>query len=129
MNLTELDVILKDYIPFIALASGIPVFLFTLHYGVGTKGWWKTGLGVILFSLFFSIAMLFGLAIFRRFFGEYPGYNLISLIVYGLLFIFFWAWYIVFIRERGRGNNTIDLPITKHTDEIPVVKGKVSNDK
>ena len=70
----------NEFANWIALSAVLPAILFTLIYGFGSP-WYKSGLGVTLFGLMFSISSLFPVILARRFFGEYPGYHIVAVVV------------------------------------------------
>lgn len=99
---------LTDYI---ALAAGLPAFLFTAVYGIGSP-WYKSWLGRNLFGLMASLSILFIVILLRRFLGEYPGYWAVSLVAYTLLAVMFWAFFINLVIER-RAARPLNLPLLR----------------
>lgn len=105
-----------------ALLCSIPVFTFTLIYGVRVK-WYKSLLGVALLSLFASFSSLFILIIIRRFVGDFDGYQTIAAFVYSFLLLSFSFFLAIFIVERRRGKETLPVPIGRIiTGEIRTIK-------
>lgn len=99
----------------IALSAVVPCLLFTIIYGLGSP-WYKSWLGRTLFGLMFSITMLFVVILLRRFFGEYTGYYLVSLVAYTLLTLMFWSFLVIFLIERRKSRN-LRVPLRKDSDD------------
>ena len=111
---------INEFANWIAMSAAIPAILFTLVYGLGSP-WYKSGLGVTLFGLMFSISSLFLVILARRFFGEYPGYHVVAVIVYGMLMIMFWSFFIILLKER-RHARPLEIPLQRtNTREIHVI--------
>ena len=116
--MTPADV--NEFANWITLSAAIPAILFTLVYGFGSP-WYKSGLGITLFGLMFSISSLFLVILARRFFGEYPGYHVVAVIVYGMLMIMFWSFFIILLKER-RHARPLEIPLQRtNTREIHVI--------
>lgn len=107
--MTPADV--NEFANWIALSAAIPAILFTLVYGFGSP-WYKSGLGTTLFGLMFSISSLFAVILARRFFGEYPGYHVVAVIVYGMLTIMFWSFFVILLKER-RHAKALEIPLQR----------------
>ena len=110
----------NEFANWIALSAALPAILFTLIYGLGSP-WYKSGLGVTLFGLMFSISSLFLVILARCFFGEYPGYHIVAVVVYAMLTIMFWSFFIIFLKER-RHARPLEIPLqrtpTRETEVI-----------
>ena len=116
--MTPADV--NEFANWIALSAAIPAILFTLVYGFGSP-WYKSGLGITLFGLMFSISSLFAVILARRFFGEYPGYHIVAVVVYMMLTFMFWSFFIILLKER-RHARPLEIPLQRtNTREIHVI--------
>ena len=116
--MTPADV--NQFADWIALSAAIPAILFTLVYGFGST-WYKSGLGMTLFGLMFSISSLFAVILPRRFFGEYPGYHIVAVVVYVMLTLMFWSFFLILLKER-RHARPLDIPLQRtNTREIHVI--------
>ena len=116
--MTPADV--NEFANWIALSAAIPAILFTLVYGFGSP-WYKSGLGITLFGLMFSISSLFGVILARRFFGEYPGYHIVAVVVYMMLTLMFWSFFFILLKER-RHARPLEIPLQRtNTREIHVI--------
>lgn len=98
--------IFRDAATIVALSVIVPAGLFTLLYGIGSP-WWKSGLGVILFSVAASVTLTFGLIISRRVFGPWPGYDIAALVVFSILALAWWAKVIILVIERKRADMVV----------------------
>lgn len=91
----------NDAASYIALVCIVPMLIAATAYGVGST-WYGSWLGRIFFGLFASIALIFGVILARRFFGDYPGYEWVAVAAYSLLFLTFSATAaVVIIESRG----------------------------
>ena len=116
--MTPADV--NELTDWIALSAAIPAILFTLVYGFGSP-WYKSGLGMTLFGLMFSISSLFAVILARRFFGEYPGYHIVAVVVYVMLTLMFWSFFFILLKER-RHARPLEIPLQRtNTREIHVI--------
>ena len=116
--MTPADV--NEFANWIALSAAIPAILFTLVYGFGSP-WYKSGLGMTLFGLMFSISSLFAVILARRFFGEYPGYHIVAVVVYVMLTLMFWSFFFILLKER-RHARSLEIPLQRtNTREIHVI--------
>ena len=116
--MTPADV--NEFADWIALSAAIPATLFTLVYGFGSP-WYKSGLGMTLFGLMFSISSLFAVILARRFFGEYPGYHIVAVVVYVMLTLMFWSFFFILLKER-RHARPLEIPLQRtNTREIHVI--------
>jgi hypothetical protein len=97
----------------IALTAAIPIWLFTAVYGFGSP-WYKSWLGRVLFGLMCSLSLLFIVIVVRRFAGEYPYYEWVSLVAYSLLNLMFWSFFMILLVERRSGDS---LEITLRKEE------------
>ena len=112
--------VVNGFANWIAISAALPAILFTLIYGFGSP-WYKSGLGVTLFGLMFSISSLFLVILARRFFGEYPGYHIVAVVVYAMLTSMFWSFFIIFLKER-RHARPLEIPLQRtNTREIHVI--------
>ena len=112
--------VVNEFANWIAISAALPAILFTLIYGFGSP-WYKSGLGVTLFGLMFSISSLFPVILARRFFGEYPGYHKVAVVVYAMLTIMFWSFFVLFLKER-RHARPLEIPLQRtNTREIHVI--------
>ena len=107
--MTPADV--NELTDWIALSAAIPAILFTLVYGFGSA-WYKSGLGITLFGLMFSISSLLAVILPRRFFGEYPGYHIVAVVVYVMLTLMFWSFFIILLKER-RHARPLEIPLQR----------------
>ena len=116
--MTPADV--NEFANWIALSAAIPALLFTLVYGFGSP-WYKSGLGITLFGLMFSISSLFLVILARRFFGEYPGYHIVAVVIYVVLTLMFWSFFFILLKER-RHARALEIPLQRtNTREIHVI--------
>lgn len=116
--MTPADV--NEFANWIAMSAAIPAILFTLVYGFGSP-WYKSGLGITLFGLMFSFSSLFAVILARRFFGEYPGYHIVAVVVYMMLTLMFWSFFIILLKER-RHARPLEIPLQRtNTREIHVI--------
>ena len=83
----------------LALAALLPAGLVTLIYGLGSP-WWRSGLGRAIFAQSFSIVLVLSLILARRFFGDYPGYELAAALVYASIFLLFSTLVVALVIER-----------------------------
>lgn len=111
----------EDVANFVAMASGAPVILFTLIYGILVR-WYRTLLGTSVFSLFLSFALLFSMIILRRTVGEFPAYDYIAISVYSFMLLSFSFFLWVFLLERKRGKDSLAVPIAGRTGEVKTIK-------
>ena len=116
--MTPADV--NGFADWIALSAAIPAILFTLVYGFGSP-WYKSGLGITLFGVMFSISSLFAVILPRRFFGEYPGYHIVAVVVYVMLTLMFWSFFLILLKERHHAR-PLEIPLQRtNTREIHVI--------
>lgn len=94
-----IDSELNSAATYIVLSGIIPAVGFFLVYGIGSP-WYKSALGVVMFLLGFSISATFLQVVTRRIAGDYPGYGLVTIIVYSLVTIALWGLFIIVLTER-----------------------------
>lgn len=95
----------------LVICGSIPVFLFTIVYGIGSP-WYKSWLGRNLLGLMLSFSILFAIILLRRFFGDYPGFWLVALVGYLFLGIMTWCFFIMLLMER-RAARPLNIPLVK----------------
>lgn len=101
----------NDFATWLALTGGIPAALAFFTYTLGRpRTWWHTLLGWVLALLLLSILLVFALVLGRRLGGEYPGYQWVAIVVYGLLTMALWLVWAIIIRERRRGRSLGFVP-------------------
>lgn len=83
----------------IALATVVPLLVGTLVYGLGSA-WWKSWLGRVIFTKWVTLVLVFAFVLTRRAFGNFPGYEWVSLGLFSLLFLAYTANTVVVIIER-----------------------------
>lgn len=102
---------INDVANYIVLLAVIPFALFSLTYGVRDP-WRTTYLGVIMFGLVTSQALTLAFIISRRWFGEYPGYEWVAVVLYSSLTVFAWLFYGIFLIERRR-SDIMQFPVAR----------------
>jgi hypothetical protein len=102
---------INDIANFIVLLAVIPYALFSLTYGLRDP-WRSTYLGVIMFGLVTSQALTLAFIISRRWFGEYPGYEWVAIVLYSSLTVFAWLFYAIFLVERKRAD-IMQFPVAR----------------
>lgn len=114
-----------DVVMWLSIFAALPAVAFTLVYGIGSP-WWKSWLGRTVFGLMLSITLLFVVTLIRWFAGDYPGYHIVSVVVYLLLTIMFWMFFIILLVERRRPEpRPLELTLQRHpTQETPIVANK-----
>lgn len=103
---------INDIANFIVLGAVIPFALFSITYGT-RDSWYQTYLGVTIWGLVTSQAVVLAVIILRRWFGDYPGHEWVAIVVYSLLTIFAWLFYVIYLVERRR-SSTLAIPLTRH---------------
>lgn len=93
------DAIVNDFATYIALAAVVPAILTTALYGFGSP-WYLSWLGRVVFAQWLSIVIVFAVVLGRRVFGEYPGYGYVAVAAYSLLFLAYWALFVIVLIER-----------------------------
>jgi len=109
---------INDIASYIALAAGIPIFLFTFVYGVGS-GWWRSWLGRIFFCSMLSLTFLFGMILARRWFDKFFGYEWVAVFVYSFFFSSFTALLIMLFIERR--HRPLEITLLRNTGHIPII--------
>lgn len=104
---------INDTANFIVLVAALPYLLFSVTYGL-RDDWYKTYLGTIMWGLVTSQALVLLFIISRRWFGEYPGYEWVAVVLYSSLTVFAWLFYIIFLIERRR-SSILEMPMTRRT--------------
>lgn len=82
-----------------AAIAALGFIVATSVYGVGSP-WHTSGLGRVMFGLFGSISLVFGIILGRRFFGAYEGYQTVAVVAYTILAVAAVALAITIIVER-----------------------------
>jgi hypothetical protein len=100
----SIDETLNGYATAVAFAVAVPAHLLVFIYGIGSP-WYRSLLGTTIFAKWLSLAIVFDYLIARRIFGEFPGYGIAAVLVYGLVFLAFSAAVVEVVIER-RGTPT-----------------------
>lgn len=95
----------------VALATVVPATLNALIYGLGSP-WWRSWLGRALFAKWLAVALVFAFIFARRFFGEFPGYGVVALVLYIFVLLAFTATTVELVIER-RNPAPPPLPLRK----------------
>lgn len=98
----------------LVLTGSVPIAGATLTYGFGSP-WWRSWLGRVMFGLFLALVVVFAFALTRRTFGEYPGYGVVALVVYGYISVTLWAVWLIILVERRKPAPRGQLPLRKET--------------
>ncbi len=93
------DEFLNGVATWFAFGVILPAHLLVIIYGIWSP-WWRTFLGVTIFAKWLSFAVAIDFLVARRVFGEFPGYGVAAVIVYGLLFLAFSATVVEVLIER-----------------------------
>lgn len=107
---------INDFANLIVIGCFIPYFLFSFTYGTKDHPW-GTYLGVIMWGQGTSLALVFGFIISRRWFGEYPGYEWIAVILYSSLLVFAWLFYVIYLIERRR-SSILQFPLGRREKKV-----------
>lgn len=73
--------------------AGIPLALFWGYYLILSK-WWASAIGRILMALSTSLLAIIVISISKNVFGEWPGIELVRLLIYTGMNISFWSLFI-----------------------------------
>ena len=93
------DHILNDWATFIVYGVAAVSHALVLIYGLGSP-WWRSLLGVTIFAKWLSVMLVFDYLIARRVWGEFPGYGLAAILVYGFMLLAFSAVVVEVVIER-----------------------------
>lgn len=102
---------INDIANFIVLLAVIPFALFSITYGTRDP-WRSTYLGIIMFGLVTSQAVVLAFIISRRWLGEYPGYEWVAITLYSSLTVFAWLFYGIYLVERRR-SEIMQFPVSR----------------
>lgn len=97
--MNTIDTFFNGIATFVAFAVAVPAHALVFVYGLGSP-WYKSLLGVTIFTKWLSVALIFDYLISRRIFGEYPGYGVLAFVTYLLAFLAFTAVVVEVIIER-----------------------------
>ncbi|MDQ2690359.1 MAG: hypothetical protein M3Y29_08815 [Chloroflexota bacterium] len=107
-----IDEAFNGFATFIAFAVAAPAHALVLIYGLGSP-WYRSLLGVSIFAKWLSVALIFDFLIMRRLFGEFPGYGVAAVAVYGFAFLAFSAVVVEVVIERRNPAAPASLPLRK----------------
>ena len=108
---------------YIALSALIPFALFSMTYATVDRPW-GTYLGVTIWGLITSQALVLGFVTARRWLGEFFGYEWVAVVLYTALSLFAWFFYVIYLVER-RSSPALQFPLGQKAR----MKEKVMSDK
>lgn len=87
--------------------AGIPLALF-LGYYLAWSRWWTNVVGRILVALAASLLAVILISVTKNAWGEWPGINIVRLVVYAAMNLSFWS---LFVTLRGIQKYTTKHPL------------------
>lgn len=110
--MSTLDQVLNDVATIIVFAVAVPAHALVFIYGLGSP-WYRSVLGVTIFAKWLSVALVFDYLISRRLWGEWPGFGVTAIAVYGFMFLAFSAVVAEVVIERRDPAALGSIPIRK----------------
>jgi hypothetical protein len=93
------DEVLNDIATYVVYGVAILAHVLVLTYGLGSP-WWRSLLGITIFTKWLSVMLVFDYLIARRVWGDFEGYGLFALLAYGFMFLAFGAVVVEVLIER-----------------------------
>jgi flagellar biosynthesis protein FlhB len=100
---------------YIVLVAIVPFGLFTVLYGI-LSPWYRSLLGLTMFMLGLSLTSVLGVVLLRRWFGTYPGYEWVAVIVYSIATCTAFGLVVIYLVERSR-RPMLELTLRAKKDE------------
>lgn len=102
----------------IALSAIVPYAGYTLTYGLASP-WFRSLLGIVMFSMGAAITLVLGYVTVRRVFGDFPGFEWWSIAIYSLLALAGYALWAIVIVERRRAP-LLQIPLKRKAGPMTV---------